>query len=83
MPASTREEQAKRMRFLQSRGFASEIIFKLLSARKEVTNREWFEFVNDPETLAKIDAGRRRIILPREPSKLLVREREGSGFEMT
>jgi formylglycine-generating enzyme required for sulfatase activity len=50
-------------------------------ARKEVTNREWFEFVNDPETLAKIDAGKRRIILPREPSKLLVREREGSGFE--
>jgi regulatory protein len=33
VPASTREEKAKRMRFLQSRGFASEIIFKLLSAR--------------------------------------------------
>jgi regulatory protein len=32
-PATTREERAKRMRFLQSRGFASEIIFKLLSAR--------------------------------------------------
>jgi regulatory protein len=32
-PVSTREEKAKRMRFLQSRGFASEIIFKLLSAR--------------------------------------------------
>jgi regulatory protein len=32
-PASTREEKAKRMRFLQSRGFSSEIIFKLLSAR--------------------------------------------------
>ena len=32
-PASTREERAKRMRFLQSRGFSSEIIFKLLSAR--------------------------------------------------
>jgi len=32
-PAVTREEKAKRMRFLQSRGFPSEIIFKLLSAR--------------------------------------------------
>jgi regulatory protein len=32
-PAATREEKAKRMRFLQSRGFSSEIIFKLLSAR--------------------------------------------------
>jgi regulatory protein len=31
--ASTREERAKRMRFLQSRGFSSEIIFTLLSAR--------------------------------------------------
>jgi regulatory protein len=32
-PAATRQEKAKRMRFLQSRGFSSEIIFKLLSAR--------------------------------------------------
>jgi regulatory protein len=32
-PVATREEKAKRMRFLQSRGFSSEIIFKLLSAR--------------------------------------------------
>lgn len=32
-PATTREEKAKRMRFLQSRGFSSEVIFKLLSAR--------------------------------------------------
>jgi regulatory protein len=32
-PATTREERAKRMRFLQSRGFSGEIIFKLLSAR--------------------------------------------------
>ena len=34
-PAASREEKAKRMRFLQSRGFSSEIIFKLLSARGE------------------------------------------------
>jgi regulatory protein len=33
LPAATREERAKRMRFLQSRGFSSEIIFSLLSAR--------------------------------------------------
>lgn len=32
-PAATREERAKRMRFLQSRGFSSEVIFTLLSAR--------------------------------------------------
>jgi regulatory protein len=32
-PAATREEKAKRMRFLQSRGFSSDIIFRLLSAR--------------------------------------------------
>ena len=34
-PAATREEKARRMRFLQSRGFSSEIIFKLLSARSD------------------------------------------------
>jgi len=32
-PAATREERARRMRFLQGRGFSSEIIFSLLSAR--------------------------------------------------
>lgn len=33
VPAATREERARRMRFLQSRGFSSEIIYSLLSAR--------------------------------------------------
>jgi regulatory protein len=33
LPAATREERAKRMRFLQSRGFSYEIIHQLLSAR--------------------------------------------------
>lgn len=32
-PATTAEERARRMRFLQSRGFSSEIIRSLLSAR--------------------------------------------------
>jgi regulatory protein len=32
-PAATREERAKRMRFLQSRGFSSDTIFNLLSSR--------------------------------------------------
>ena len=32
-PAATREEKARRMRFLQSRGFSNEVIFTLLSAR--------------------------------------------------
>ena len=33
-PAATRRELARRMRFLQSRGFSSEVIFALLSARE-------------------------------------------------
>ena len=32
-PATTREERAKRMRFLQSRGFSSDVIRNLLSSR--------------------------------------------------
>ena len=32
-PAVTREERAKRMRFLQGRGFSSEVIRSLLSSR--------------------------------------------------
>jgi SOS response regulatory protein OraA/RecX len=32
-PATTRQDKAKRMRFLQSRGFSSTVIFTLLSAR--------------------------------------------------
>jgi regulatory protein len=32
-PAATREERAKRMRFLQSRGFTSDVARKLLSSR--------------------------------------------------
>jgi len=32
-PAATREERAKRMRFLQGRGFSSEVIRSLLSSR--------------------------------------------------
>ena len=32
-PPTTREERARRMRFLQSRGFSTEIIVALLSAR--------------------------------------------------
>ena len=33
-PATTREERARRARFLQSRGFSSDIIRSLLSSRK-------------------------------------------------
>jgi len=33
-PAATREERAKRMRFLQGRGFSYEIITRLLSSRE-------------------------------------------------
>jgi len=34
-PATTREERGKRMRFLQSRGFSSDVIFRLLSSRAD------------------------------------------------
>ena len=34
-PVTSREDRAKRMRFLQSRGFSMEIIFSLLSARDD------------------------------------------------
>lgn len=34
-PATSREERAKRMRFLQSRGFSSDVIFRLLSSRAD------------------------------------------------
>lgn len=34
-PATTREERAKRMRFLQSRGFSNDVIFRLLSSRAD------------------------------------------------
>ncbi len=34
-PATTREERARRMRFLQSRGFANDVIFRLLSSRAD------------------------------------------------
>jgi regulatory protein len=33
LPATTREEKAKRMRFLQGRGFSSDVIRSLLSSR--------------------------------------------------
>ncbi len=54
-------------------------------AVKEVTNREWFEFVNDPETLRAIEASAsdeasRRLYLPRESSKRLVRLRPDGGY---
>lgn len=35
VPAATREERARRMRFLQSRGFSSDVIFRLLSSRAD------------------------------------------------
>ncbi|MCI0586745.1 MAG: formylglycine-generating enzyme family protein [Planctomycetes bacterium] len=50
--------------------------------RREVTNREWFEFVNDEETLAKIQAASERRILPREAGRLIARKKpEGRGYE--
>ena len=45
--------------------------------RKEVTNREWFAFTDDPETQKKIQASERRIYLPREPSRYIPKENLG------
>jgi serine/threonine-protein kinase len=51
-------------------------------ARRELTNQEWFEFVNDEETLAIIEAASERKILPREPGGLIARRRtEGRGYD--
>jgi serine/threonine-protein kinase len=50
-------------------------------AEKEVTNAEWFAFVNDPRTLETITAAStRRIYLPRETSKLLVKPLEDGTY---
>jgi serine/threonine protein kinase/formylglycine-generating enzyme required for sulfatase activity len=52
-----------------------------LIARYEVTNREWFEFVNDPSTLAAIASSGTPRLLPREPTRVLaVRREDGSGW---
>ncbi len=52
-------------------------------ARKELTNGEWYEFVNDPATLAKIDerpAGT-HLYLPQD-DRVLARPRSaGAGYE--
>ncbi|MBK9387643.1 MAG: SUMF1/EgtB/PvdO family nonheme iron enzyme [Planctomycetes bacterium] len=51
-------------------------------ARLEVTNAEWYAFVNDPATLALIAARGERSFVPREPSKLMAKKREdGAGYE--
>jgi serine/threonine-protein kinase len=47
-------------------------------AVKEVTNQEWFAFVNEPSSLKRIRDMRQRVYLPREPSKILAVE-DGSG----
>jgi formylglycine-generating enzyme required for sulfatase activity len=49
-------------------------------ASKEVTNDEWFAFVNDPASLQKIQEKGRRVYVPRESSKLLARENGSGGF---
>jgi formylglycine-generating enzyme required for sulfatase activity len=51
-------------------------------AEKEVTNEEWFDFVNDEETLKKIQKNNsnddlRNLFLPRQSSGLLARKSKG------
>lgn len=50
-------------------------------ARQEATTREWFEFVNDPETLARIAESGETRYLPRDSKGLIVTRREGGGYD--
>ena len=45
--------------------------------RRELTNREWFEFVDDPETQKKIQASELPIYMPRELAGIMPKENLG------
>jgi formylglycine-generating enzyme required for sulfatase activity len=49
-------------------------------ARTEVTNREWYEFVNDSETLARLASASAGANLPRDDRVLAKRRADGTGF---
>ncbi len=49
-------------------------------ARKELTNREWYEFVNAPETLEQLRYARAGAYLPRDDRILARPLAEGAGF---
>jgi formylglycine-generating enzyme required for sulfatase activity/tRNA A-37 threonylcarbamoyl transferase component Bud32 len=49
-------------------------------ARKELTNREWYEFVNDPATLERLRGARPGTCLPRDDRILARPLAEGAGF---
>jgi serine/threonine-protein kinase len=48
-------------------------------AREEVTNREWYEFLNDPATLARLAGARPGACLPRD-DRILARRTEEGGW---
>jgi len=51
-------------------------------ARRELTNREWYEFVNDPATLEKIAAAKpgAHLYLPQDDRVLAKQDAAGDGF---
>jgi len=51
-------------------------------ARKELTNREWYEFVNDPATLERIAAARpgEHLYLPQDDRVMARADPAGGGF---
>lgn len=49
-------------------------------ARKELTNREWYEFVNDPRTLEQLRQARPGTYLPRDDRILARQLPSGVGF---
>jgi len=52
-------------------------------ARYELSNAEWFAFVNDPETLTRIHASERTRYLPRDidGKELFAAREDGSGYD--
>ncbi|MCY2960807.1 MAG: SUMF1/EgtB/PvdO family nonheme iron enzyme [Planctomycetota bacterium] len=51
-------------------------------ARKELTNREWYEFVNDPATLAKIAAAKpgEHLYLPQDDRVMAKKDAAGESY---
>jgi serine/threonine protein kinase/formylglycine-generating enzyme required for sulfatase activity len=52
-------------------------------ARRELTNREWYEFLNDPATLAKIDAAKpgEHLYLPQDDRVMAKKNATTGAFE--
>lgn len=49
-------------------------------ARKELTNREWYEYLNDPETLERLASERSGVNLPRD-DRIMARKLPDGSYE--